>query len=112
MSPAIEGNFEAIGREAYERYLLDLMRESAKEEERLRLENRGERRNPEIREIQLTGEYPHTGFRFRTYDRVRDLEQTTTYPLYDNPQFFDENGKRLCSADRIAGDTLMWVRGG
>ncbi len=112
MTPVAKGNYEAIGRAAFERYLLDLMQECAVEEERLHLEVRGEPLSLEIREIKLDGEYPNTGFQFRIYDRRRNLEQTSWWPLYASSTFFDEDRKRRCEPERIVGDTLMLARGG
>lgn len=112
MGPVAEGNFEAIGHEAFERYILDLMRASAAEEERLHLENRGKSLNPEVRDIQLKGEYPDTGFQIKTYDSIRDLEQEQWYFLWGSSEFFDKDMNPLASPERIVGDTLMWARGG
>jgi hypothetical protein len=105
-------NFDAIYGRAFEKFLLELARGYAAEQERLQVESRGKPNNPEIREIQLKGEYPNTGFQIRRYDRVRDLEQEQWYFIWGNPEFFDRNRKPLCSADRMVGDTLMWARGG
>lgn len=103
---------ELICRTAYERALLELLRESAAEEERLHREIRGDAPRFEVREVILVGEYPHTAFQFSVYDHVREAERPIPLLLYENPQFYDSKGKRLVDADRIVGDMLMWVRGG
>lgn len=112
VSPTPEGNYKVIWGKAFEKYLLELARGYAAEQERLHREIQGKEDNPLIREIQLSGEYPDTGFLIRKYDRVRDLEQEQWYFIWGNPEFFDEDLKPLVSAERIVGDTLMWARGG
>lgn len=100
--------FPVIEGAAYERYLLDLMRGYAAEQERMDPDL-----TPLIREIQLAGdEYPHPGFMIRTYNPRNGKEQTTMFPLYGNREFYDEAGDRIAETTRIAGDILMWARGG
>ena len=107
-----KGNFDVIYGKAFERFLLDLARGYAQEQDRLALESHGKLFNPEIREIQLKGEYPSTGFLIRKYDRVRDLEQEQWHLLWGHPEFFDKDLNPLVSPERMVSDTLMWARGG
>jgi hypothetical protein len=108
---AVEGNFKEIERKAFERYLLDLARLCAAEEERAILEKRGWPLTILILQIDLIGEYPYTAFEIRC--RNRDGEETKPhFMLYQSSEWFDEDGKLLVSAGRIVGDTLMWARGG
>jgi hypothetical protein len=108
MAYADEGHFPAIEGAAYERYLLDLVRGYAAEQERMDSDL-----TPLIREIQLAGdEYPHPGFMIRTYNPRNGKEQTKMHLLYENPDFYSEDGERRVETTRIAGDILMLARGG
>jgi hypothetical protein len=107
-----QGKYDVIYGRAFEKFLLELARGYAAEEERLYLEHQGKEENPLVREIQLKGEYPKTGFQIKTYDRVRDLEQTNWYFLWGSPEFFDKDLKPLVSPERMVSDTLMLARGG
>jgi len=110
---AVPGNFDAINREAFERYLLDLVRNSAVEEERLYREAKGEDLHILIRDAELQGSYPNTVIRFRRYERARDIEDWTALPIWTDATFFDqETGERRMPPEKIAGDILMLARGG
>lgn len=111
MTPAVEGEFKEIERKAFERYLLDLARGWAAEEERLHLENRGKELNVQVLQIDLVGEYPHTAFDIRCRHRANG-ESTKHFTIYQTPGWFDGDGKRLVSPERIVGDILMLARGG
>lgn len=49
------------------------------------LEHEGREPSILIRDVELVGDYPHTVFQFRIYDRPRDLEQTRTHPALRKP---------------------------
>ena len=107
-----EGNYEAINRAVFERYLLDLARESAAEEERLHRELQGEELNIQVRDIQLVGEYPDTRLKIKTYDRRRNREFTSSDPIWDLPEYSEKKGDKPRNPERMIGDILMWARGG
>ena len=106
-----EGNYEEISRQAFERYLLDLLRLSAAEEERLYREVRGESPRLEVRNIIQQGQYPEgTSYKFLYYDNRTGAEGSEIMILYENPQFYDQDGKQLVDADYMAGEMLTWLR--
>jgi hypothetical protein len=113
--PAVKvdrGNFDDIYRKAFERFLLELARNSAVEEERLSLERTGRLPSILVKEVQLKGEYPDTAFQITLYDRIRDLGYEDWQPIWRHPEFFDESMKPLCEPQDIVSETLMWARGG
>jgi hypothetical protein len=109
---AVEGNMKEIERKAYERYILDLLKGCAAEEERLQKENRGREFNILIRQIDLVGEYPYVAFDIHRYHRISDRESVFHATLYQTPGWFDKDGKRLVDTDQIVADTLISARGG
>jgi hypothetical protein len=113
MVPAQEGNYEDIERGAFERYILDLVRGYAAEQERVHRKAKGTDPHILIREAKLEGEYPRTVIRIRRYEPNRDIESWHTELLWEDTTFFDaETGGRLASPGRMASDILMRARGG
>jgi len=110
--PVVRGNFDEIDRKAFENYLLELVREYAAEADRLYRLAKNKEPNPLVLEVELKGEYPDTLMRIRCFDRVRDIEGWSVYPFWKSDNFFDEEGRRVCSPERMAGDMLMWALGG
>ena len=110
MSHADQGRFREIEREAFERYVLEVVRAVAAEEERLYVEARGEKPRILVRDVDLVRAYPETALRFRITDRGRDIEQQVSYPLWDRD--YEEPGGRMKPASYIAGEMLRMVRGG
>jgi len=106
--PKADGNFDAIQREAFERYVLDLAQRWAAEHDRLY----GDNESVLIRHIELRGEYPNTGLKIQTYDKNRELEQSSVYVLWGRPDFFDAEGNLLVEPERLVADILMLARGG
>jgi hypothetical protein len=115
MTPVVKvdrGNYDDIRHKAFERYLLELAKGWAAEHERLSLEREGREPSILIRDVELVGGYPHTVFQFHTYDRNRDLEQTSSWPIYESSTFYDKDLNLRCEPEQIVSDTLMLVRGG
>lgn len=110
MNDPKESHVLTIKREAKERYILDLVRCFAAEQERI-AEAKGEPLGTEILEVQLEGEYPNTGLRFRTYDRKRNLLHDTWSPIWSSSTFF-KDGKQEYTSEEIASEILMHRRGG
>ncbi|HEV7483493.1 MAG TPA: hypothetical protein VGO13_10385 [Solirubrobacterales bacterium] len=115
MTPIVKvdrGNFDSIYRRAFERFLLELAQQCAIEEERISLERTGRKPSVLIKEVQLSGEYPDTAFRIKTYDRIRKLEHEDWQPIWRHSEWFDKDMKLLCEPEQIVSYTLMWARGG
>ncbi len=110
MSHLDQGRFREIERRAFERYLLEVVREGAIEEERLYRDSRGEDMAILVREVELVRNYPKTALRIRTLDRARDLEQWSEYPIWDLD--YEEPDGRMKPGNFIAGQILMMARGG
>jgi len=110
MSHLEEGRFLEIEHRAFERYVLEVVREGAAEEERIYRELHGEDPRSLVRRAELTREYPRTALRITVYDRGRDLEQASEYPIWD-PDYETSDG-RMKRASEIAGHILMMARGG
>lgn len=105
-----EEGYERVGREAFERYLADLVRVSAAEEER---QGREIHNNPprfEVISVKVNGSYPSAGVDIRYRDNRRGEEGSEFFDLYGTPEFFDENGKPKPDADYIAGEMLRLLR--
>ena len=105
------GRYDEIRKVTYERYLLDLMRSCAAEEERLYKERNKEPLSTTIRKIDLVN--PGTdraGFRILSI-WPKGREFTEVYSLY-TPEFSDGQGRLTKPAGEIVGDILMWARGG
>lgn len=82
--------YDRIEGEAYERYLLEVVRGWAAEEERL---GGNERRL--IREVRLVGdEYPHWGIEMDTVNPQNGKEGTSKFPFRSDPSLFDADRPR------------------
>lgn len=108
----VEGDYEAIQRRAFENYILELVREGATEEERIYLKGRGRELDPLVRKVELAGSYPETTVRLLMYRASNKTERWHTSDIWMNPLFFDDDGKQLRTGQQMAGDILMWARGG
>ena len=103
--------YRRIERRAFERYVRDVVAESALEEERVHREIREEDYNILVRAVDVVGEYPDTTIRVTTFDRVRELEQVKVYPLWRDDDYVGSDG-RMKPVSYIAGQILMMARGG
>ena len=112
MPPAIEGNYEAIEHRAFENYLLELVREVAKEQERLYREAEGEEMPVRIEEVKLAGTYPSTGVQLRRAEGPAVREPWVSHSIWENPVFFDEQRRPRTEPIDMATDILTWARGG
>jgi hypothetical protein len=102
--------YRRIGRAAFERYLLDLLRRYAAEEERQKREIFHKEPRLEVRSIEMLGEFPRTTYKFVYVHLRRDEERTESFMLYGNPECFDEKGELLVTGDYIAGEMLRLLR--
>jgi hypothetical protein len=108
----VTDNYAAIRKATFERYLLDLMREVAYEEERLRFLKVGAPFPKEIRKVEFCEpESAESGFLITFFDHRKGIEITRQHTLYDDPSFWRE-GKLLNDANFIVGEILMLARGG
>lgn len=107
--PASSGDFKT---RAFEKYVLELVVEGAKEEERLWLEAHESEMYALIRQVELSGDYPDTVLRLLVSSPGTGKEHWHTSALWRNSMFFDESGAARLSAPEIAGYILMWARGG
>ena len=104
--------FSSVEHAAFEKYILALVEGWGAEHDRLQ-EVHSERESPiTVRAVELAGEYPDTVIRIRRYERARDKDDWYTVGLWKNPAFFDEEGNRLMSPEKMASDILTWSRGG
>jgi len=99
-----------IERRAFERYLLELVRGFAAEEERVHREMEGEEFNVLVRGVELVREYPRTALRFELFERSRGIERQSEYPIWDQ-DYMKANGQ-MKPGPYIAGEILRMVRGG
>jgi hypothetical protein len=101
--------YDQIEGEAYERYLLEVIRGSAAEEERLG--NVGRR---SIKDVRLVGDaYPHWGFEVDTVNPQNGKEGTSKFSFRGNPSLFDaERPRGRTLGSQIIGDLLMHIREG
>jgi hypothetical protein len=106
------GNFDAIYRKAFERFLLELAQNCAVEEERISQECTGREPSILVKGVCLKGEFPNTAFQIKLYDRIRDLEYEDWQPIWRHPEWFDKDMRPLCKPEQIISYTLMWARGG
>jgi hypothetical protein len=97
---------------AFEKYVFELVKNWAAEHDNLQRKHFGRDAHIVVREVRLKGEYPKTVIRIRVYEPNRDSERWQTHLLWQDPTFFDDEGARLCSPERMAGDILMHARGG
>jgi hypothetical protein len=94
----------------FEQSLLKETRLIAAEEEDAFEHNVGERRNPEIRHIDLVRDYPSTALRIVVHDRVRNIEMPQEFPIWDS--YFENREGEMREPSWIAGEILRWARGG
>lgn len=102
--------FRDIERREFERYVFEVVRQSAAEEERLYRETEGKELTVLVRSVELVREYPETAIQFRTFDRTRGIEQRSQYPIWDE-DYMTADGE-MKGAGYIAGEMLIMARGG
>lgn len=100
-----------IERGAYERHVLELVREYAPEQERAEEIQDGEPARYQIDQVELEGEYPATRIRLRRTDRRTGQEIVIKHPIWADDSFRNAHGK-MYDPTRVAGDILMLARGG
>ena len=106
--------YATVARLAFERHVLELIQGYGPIQDALYRENHGQSSAVIFRNAELVGEYPKTRVRVYTYDRARDRELTGEYPIWDRDFAIGEIGKisEMHPPERIAGDMLVWARGG
>lgn len=105
-------NYKAIEQRAFERYILELVRGIASEEERLWREAEGSEIYAKVRKVELACNYPETEVRLLVYSPADEREHWHSSPLWSNPLFFQEGGAIRRTPPQMARDIVMWARGG
>jgi hypothetical protein len=100
---------DAIVHRAEERHVESLVRDLAALLERSWREEGGDEPVSEIREVRLRGDYPDTAIAIRRYDRDRDFETWTSYPIWGHC-WERPDGSRY-PPERLAADILTWAFG-
>jgi hypothetical protein len=102
--------YNAVHRRAFEEHVLALLSRSAPIYEEGFKEIHGQEPSPTFRSAELIGSYPNTTITIRMYDRVRDREMSSRYAIWDS-DFEDANGQ-MREPGYIAGEIMIWARGG
>jgi hypothetical protein len=105
-------NYDAIEEAAFQRYVLDLMRGWAAEQDRLWERNRGSKRDPRIVSIELVKAGTADAAYKVTVEHLSTGKITTPHFPLHAPAFYDSQGNRERFAGDIVSDILMWARGG
>ncbi|HEY1854675.1 MAG TPA: hypothetical protein VGG40_08810 [Solirubrobacterales bacterium] len=109
---AKSGRYDQIEREAFERYLLQVARGLAAEEEQLEQAQKGTDPPWIVREIVLlSAGTRNAALEFRTVNRAGTRVAISTHQIWAEP-FLDADGKRTANLNGALGDILMHLRGG
>ena len=106
----VQARYEAIEHRAEEIHVAYLVRELAIEQERTYFAIRGEPEHQLVQGVDLVGEYPDTSITIRVWDRMRNKDLTRHYPVWHD-MWISPAGTRY-PPSRLAGDMLVWARGG
>jgi hypothetical protein len=105
----IRAERDAILRRAEERHVESLVRELAELLDRVWREQDAAGPAWRIREVQRRGEHPHTVIAIRRSDRSGDLEEWSSYPLWQGSWERPDGGRY--APERLAADILAWALG-
>lgn len=104
--------FAVIEHEAFERYLLELVKRFGIEGDRLRKKHDLKEEIWQLLDVELVGEFPDTELKMKYWNPVRDEEGFKWAFIWQDPTFFDQNFERRVQPEDMAGDVLMLFRGG